>query len=273
MRLGLKLGRNGGFIGCSNYPNCSYTRPLAVDTAEGAEADTSPRELGRDPETDLPVTLRKGPYGWYVQLGEAKDKEKPKRASLPKGLSPAEIDLQKALALLALPRTVGRHPETGEPITAGIGRFGPYIKHGSTYKSIGADDDVLTIGLNRAVSLLAEPTKGRGRGGASGGGRSLGEHPADGKPVTVGSGRYGPYVRHGKLFASIPRDTDPGEVTLDQAVQLLEAQATKAKEGGKAPRAKSRAAAKPKPESGGSAKPKAKSAVSATGRRRTASGD
>jgi DNA topoisomerase I len=272
-RLGLKLGRNGGFIGCSNYPNCSYTRPLAIDTAEGADADTSPRELGRDPETDLAVTLRKGPYGWYVQLGEAKDKEKPKRASLPKALSPADIDLSKALALLALPRTVGRHPETGEPITAGIGRFGPYIKHGTTYKSLSADDDVLTVGLNRAVSLLAEPSGGRGRRGPGGGGRSLGEHPADGKPVTVGSGRYGPYVRHGKLFASIPRDTDAGAVTLEQAVQLLEAQAAKAREGGKAPRAKSRAAAKPKPkpQSGGSAK-KAKSATAAN-RRRTASGD
>ncbi|HVG82550.1 MAG TPA: topoisomerase C-terminal repeat-containing protein, partial [Methylomirabilota bacterium] len=195
------------------------------------------------------------------------------RASLPKALSPADIDLSKALALLALPRTVGRHPETGEPITAGIGRFGPYIKHGTTYKSLSADDDVLTVGLNRAVSLLAEPSGGRGRRGPGGGGRSLGEHPADGKPVTVGSGRYGPYVRHGKLFASIPRDTDAGAVTLEQAVQLLEAQAAKAREGGKAQRAKSRAAAKPKPkpQSGGSAK-KAKSATAAT-RRRTASGD
>jgi DNA topoisomerase-1 len=273
-RLGLRLGRNGGFIGCSNYPNCSYTRPLAIDTAEGAEADTSPRELGRDPETDAPVTLRKGPYGWYVQLGEAKDKEKPKRASLPKTLSPAEIDLHKALALLALPRTIGRHPESAEPITAGIGRFGPYIKHGSTYKSLGADDDVLTIGLNRAVSLLAEPSSGRGRRGAGGGGRGLGEHPADGKPVTVGNGRYGPYVRHGKLFASIPRDTDPEAVTLDQAVQLLDAQAAKAKDGGKAPRAKARngAAPKSKAKPGAAAKPKAKSGAAST-RRRTASGD
>jgi DNA topoisomerase-1 len=271
-RLGLKLGRNGGFIGCSNYPNCSYTRPLAVDTADGAEADTSPRELGRDPETDQPVTLRKGPYGWYVQLGEAKDKEKPKRASLPKGLSPAEVDLSKALALLALPRTVGRHPESGEPITAGIGRFGPYIKHGSTYKSIGADDDVLTIGLNRAVSLLAEPASGRGRRGAgSGGGRSLGEHPADGKPVTVGNGRYGPYVRHGKLFASIPRDTDPGAVTLEEAVQLLEAQAAKAKDGGKAGRVKTgNGSAKPKPRRKAQAKTASKSKAPAT-RRRSAS--
>jgi DNA topoisomerase-1 len=244
----LRLGRNGGFIGCSNYPNCSYTRPLAIETAEGGEADTGPRNLGIDPETDAPVTLRKGPYGWYVQLGEAKDKEKPKRASLPKTLSPADVDLGKALALLSLPRTVGRHPESGEIITAGIGRFGPYIKHGSSYKSLGRDDDVLTIGLNRAVSLLAEPSSQRGRG--AGGGRSLGEHPSDGKAVSVGSGRYGPYVRHGRMFASIPKGTEPETVTLAQAVELLQAQAAKAKNGGKS---KPRSRAKTKTEAGAEA--------------------
>jgi DNA topoisomerase-1 len=202
-----------------------------------------------------------------VQLGEAKEKEKPKRASLPKSLSPADLDLQRALALLALPRTVGRHPESGEPIAAGIGRFGPYIKHGSTYKSLGADDDVLTIGVNRAVSLLAEPSRGR-RGGNAGGGRSLGEHPQDGKPVTVGSGRYGPYVRHGRLFASIPKDTDPDAVTLDKAVELLNAQAAKAKGGSKAksaPRGKAKKAeAEAETEIATPAKP--------ARRRRTASG-
>ncbi len=248
-RLGLRLGRNGGFIGCSNYPNCSYTRPLAIEAAEGGEADTGPRNLGVDPETDAPVTLRKGPYGWYVQLGEAKDKEKPKRASLPKTLSPADVDLGKALALLSLPRTVGRHPETGELITAGIGRFGPYIKHGITYKSLGRDDDILTIGLNRAVSLLAESSKERGRG-AGGGGRSLGEHPSDGRPVSVGSGRYGPYVRHGGVFASIPKGTDPETVTLARAVELLQAQAGKAKNAGKS---KARSRAKAKAEGGAEA--------------------
>jgi DNA topoisomerase-1 len=264
-RLGLRLGRNGGFIGCSNYPNCTYTRPLAVETAENGEAEAGPRQLGRDPETDAPVTLRKGPYGWYVQLGEAKEKEKPKRASLPKSLSPADLDLQRALALLALPRTVGRHPESGEPIAAGIGRFGPYIKHGSIYKSLGADDDVLTIGVNRAVSLLAEPSRGR-RGGSAGGGRSLGEHPQDGKPVSVGSGRYGPYVRHGRLFASIPRDTDPDAVTLDQAVELLNAQAAKAKGG---PKAKSAPRGKAKKADAGT---ETATPAKPARRRRTASG-
>ncbi len=262
-RLGLRLGRNGGFIGCSSYPNCTYTRPLALETAEGPEADAGPRDLGRDPESDAAVTLRKGPYGWYVQLGEAKAKEKPKRAALPKTLPPAEIDLEKALALLSLPRTVGHHPESGEPITAGIGRYGPYIKHGGTFKSLGAGDDVLSIGLNRAVSLLAEPQTGRRHGG-QGGGRSLGEHPADGKPVTVGSGRYGPYVRHGRLFASIPRDTDPQTLTLDRAVQLLEAQAAKS-----ADASKSKARSRTKP----TAKSKVEADAPTPRRRRAGSGN
>ncbi len=230
-RLGLRLGRNGGFIGCSIYPNCSYTRPLAIETANGGETDAGLRMLGPDPDSNAPITLRKGPYGWYVQLGEAEKKQKPKRASLPKNLSPADVDLEKALALLSLPRTIGSHPESGEPITAGIGRFGPYIKHGSRYKSLAAEDDVLTIGLNRSVSLLAEESRHRGRR-AGGSGRSLGDHPADGKPVTTGSSRYGPYVRHGRLFASIPKGADPETITLAQAVELLATQAAKAGNGG-----------------------------------------
>jgi DNA topoisomerase-1 len=261
-RLGLRLGRSGGFLGCSNYPNCTYTRALAVENGEGGE-DAGPRNLGLDPESEAAVTLRKGPYGWYVQLGEAQNKEKPKRASLPKSLSPADMDLDKALALLALPRTIGRHPESGEPITAGIGRFGPYIKHGPTYKSLGVDDDVLTIGLNRAVALLAEPSKGRGPRGA--GGRSLGNHPEDGKPVTVGTGRYGPYVRHERLFASIPRDVDPQSITLEQAVELLQAQAAKGKNGSKAK--------KTTPGSGKKGKASRQAEKPASGRRRAATSE
>jgi DNA topoisomerase-1 len=173
------------------------------------------------------------------------------------------MDLNKALALLALPRTIGRHPESGEPITAGIGRFGPYIKHGPTYKSLGVDDDVLTIGLNRAVALLAEPSKGRGPRGA--GGRSLGNHPQDGKPVTVGTGRYGPYVRHERLFASIPRDIDPQSVTLEQAVELLQAQAAKGKNGSKAK--------KTTPGSGKKGKASRQAEKPASGRRRAATSE
>src|SRR5262249_50843879 len=150
------------------------------------------------------------------------------------------VDLVKALALLGLPRTVGRHPESGEPITAGIGRFGPYIKHGAAYKSLGREDDVLTIGINRAVALIAEA----GSGKPARQGRRLGNHPGDGKPVTTGSGRYGPYVRHGRTFASIPKDTDPDGVTLDQAVELLRVQSEKAGARDKAkPRGRGRAGA------------------------------
>ncbi len=233
-RLGIKFGRNGAFIGCSNYPDCRYTRPLAVP-GEGEDlaalGDTGPRELGSDPATGLMVSMRKGPYGPYVQLGEApadkKDKkaEKPKRASLPRGMVPAETDLETALALLALPREVGKDPESGEPILAGIGRFGPYVKRASTYKSLAADDDVLTVGINRAVALLAEPSRGRGRNVEPG--TAVGDHP-EGGPITLHKGRYGPYIRHGKLIASLPRSMDPTELTLDGAVTLLAAQAEKA---------------------------------------------
>jgi DNA topoisomerase-1 len=245
-RLSLKLGKFGAFIGCSNYPNCRYTRPLGVENGdgEGSELAAGPRELGLDPESGLQVTLRKGPYGNYVQLGEG---EKPKRASLPKGMSPAEVDLEKALKLLSLPREVGRHPD-GEIITAGIGRFGPYLKHGKVYKSLGRDDDVLTIGLNRAVSLLAEPRKG-GRAQRTPL-RTLGNHPADNAPVEVFQGRYGPYVSHAGVNATLPRDMAPEEVTLEEALPLLAAKGNgkakgngRSKINGKAPR---KGAAKPK---------------------------
>ncbi|MEI8394404.1 MAG: type I DNA topoisomerase [Rhodospirillaceae bacterium] len=249
-RLGLKLSKNGAFIGCSQYPTCRYTRPLAVAGAgsddEARIALEGPRLLGTDPDTGLPVTVRRGPYGAYVQLGpadepappppppegEAKPKTrkkkadavaKPKRVSIPKGLQPTEIDLDTGLRLLSLPREVGRHPESSETITAGIGRFGPYLKHGPAYKSLADDDDVLTIGLNRAVVLLAE-TKVRS---ATPAGRVIGDHPVDGKAISAGAGRYGPYVKHGSLYASLPKGLEPDEVTLAQALELLEAKAAK----------------------------------------------
>jgi DNA topoisomerase-1 len=236
-RLGLRLGRNGGFIGCSNYPDCRFTRPFAVP---GEEEDhgidlTNPVVLGKDPESGKDVTLRKGPFGVYLQLGEAEGDEKPRRASLPKNLAPAEVDFDKGLALLALPREIGSHPEDGKAITAGIGRYGPYVKHGSTYRSLTDGDDVLTIGLNRAVALIAEAPARRQSAG-----RQLGEHPEDGKVVSQGKGRFGPYVKHGKLYATIPADIDPETVTLEQALPLLQAQAEKkaAKGGGRKTAAK-----------------------------------
>jgi len=224
-RMGIKLGKFGAFIGCSNYPDCKHTRPMGIEGADGEGAQ--PRELGIDPATKLPVALKKGPYGLYVQLGEGADGEKPKRSSLPKGIAPADLDLDKALKLLALPREVGPHPEDGEIITAAIGRFGPYIKHGKIYRSIPKDDDVLTIGLNRAVSLLAEPRAQRR--GAPAPLKTLGNHPTDGAPVNLFSGRYGPYVKHGDINATVPSDISPDEITLQQAVDLIAARPQAAK--------------------------------------------
>ncbi len=240
-RLGLKLGRSGGFIGCSNYPNCRYTRPLAVPNGgeDGAGAEfAGPRELGADPETGEIVTLRKGPYGLYVQRGEPtgpKGKNKPPRASLPKGFAPEDVSLNKALALLALPRTVGAHPDTGQPITAGIGRYGPYVKHEATYRNIPDGEDVLIIGLNRAVALIAEAPARRG----SNAGKQIGPHPSDGKPVTLHSGRYGPYVKHGRTIASLPKGESEDEISFERAVDLLAAKAAKGK-----PKAKTSARSK-----------------------------
>jgi DNA topoisomerase I len=219
-RLSLKLGKFGAFIGCSNYPNCRYTRPLALDAESEDAAD---RALGADPQSGLEVSLKKGPFGPYVQLGSADGEAKPKRVALPRPLKAAEVDLDTALRLLALPREIGRHPETGEPITAGIGRFGPYVKHGSTFRSLGGEDDVLTVGLNRVVVLLAEPVDGRRRR-APQPLRELGPHP-DGGAVGLYQGRYGPYVSHNGTYASLPKAADPATLSLDEAVRLLREQA------------------------------------------------
>jgi DNA topoisomerase I len=216
------LGKFGAFIGCSNYPNCRYTRPLALG-AEGEENAAAETLLGTDPGSGLPVFLKKGPYGHYVQFGPDTG-DKPKRVAVPRSMKPAEIELETALRLLALPRPLGRHPETGETIVAGIGRFGPYIKHGSTFKSLPTDDDVLTIGLNRAVVLLAEPSAERRRGPQVL--RELGEHP-NGGTVALCRGRYGPYLSHNGVFASMPRTADPDTFSLEEAVRLLAAQQKK----------------------------------------------
>lgn len=235
-RLGLKLGKTGAFIGCSNYPECRFTRPLAVvdaDNPEAANEFEGPRDLGTDPETGLPVTLRKGPFGHYVQAGPgpvvAKG-EKPKRASLPPGYQPADVDLDLALRILALPREVGIHGETREMVLAGIGRYGPYLKHGAIYKNIPAGDDVLTIGINRATELLAGTNARPGRAPAAAA-RVVGDHPKDKKPVTLHAGRFGPYVKHGQVMASLPKSVSADALTLEQAVDLLAAKAGKGKPG------------------------------------------
>jgi DNA topoisomerase I len=226
-QLSLKLSKFGGFIGCTNYPECRYTRQLSATGANGA-VDGGTKQLGLDPVTGLEVTLRSGRFGPYVQLGEAVEGEKPKRAGLPKGLAPDDVDLARALALLSLPREVGKHPDDGAPILAGIGRFGPYVQHNKTYANIEAGDDVLTIGQNRAVTLIAEKiAKGpRNSRFSPAPGRPLGEHPDKGGPIVVKSGRYGPYVSHDGVNASLPSDKTPESVTLEEAVSLIDARST-----------------------------------------------
>ena len=225
-RLSLKVGKFGAFIGCSNYPECRYTRQLADTNGEKASLAGEAKVLGTDPETGLEVTLRTGRFGPYVQLGESNGEEKPKRASIPKGTDPEHIDLERALALLALPREVGLHPETGKPIVAGFGRYGPYVQHDGKYASLSAPEEVFEIGINRAVSLLAEKAANR-RPRASSVVKELGDHPQLGGKVQVLSGRYGPYVRHGKVNATLPKDRDPEQVTLQEAVELIAAKSAK----------------------------------------------
>ncbi|MBW4035728.1 MAG: type I DNA topoisomerase [Proteobacteria bacterium] len=255
-RLGLKLGRYGSFIGCSNYPECQYTRKLAIDGAED-DGDTlrdGMKVLGANPD-GIPVTLRRGPYGLYIQLGEPdpEDKKaKPRRAALPKGVTGDDLTLEQALGLLSLPRIVGVHPETKAEIQAGIGRFGPYVKMGPIFASLDRDDDVLAVGLNRAVMVLAKKQEGI---------RELGPHPKGGDPVMVRKGRFGPYAQHGKTVANLPRGTELDTITLDEAVALLTEKgktlAPKGKKGGK-PSAK-KPAAEPRPA--GAKKPPTKAAV------------
>ena len=266
-RIGLKLGRFGGFVGCSNYPECKFTRQLSV----GPDGNGGGmRKLGEDPDTGLEVTVRGGRFGSYLQLGEAtKDEDgeavKPKRASLPKGVTPDEVTLEQALRLLSLPREVGKSSEDGEPIIAGIGRFGSYVKHGKTYANLETGDDVTTIGLNRAVTLIAEKRANPGKGRRFGAdpGKVLGEHPQKGGPVTVKNGRYGPYVTNNGVNATLPSDKTPDTITLDEAIVLLDARAERT--GGMTSRRKRPARAK-------TAKPAAPPKAPAKAKKRAAAG-
>lgn len=225
--LGLKLGKFGAFIGCSNYPECNYTRPLEIQgegSGDGPDLDSGPVELGRDPETNRMVTLKKGPYGVYVERAPANPedkKDKPKRQGLPRGLSASDVTLDVALQLLSLPRLLGYHPEDGEKIEAGIGRFGPYLKHGARFVSLKGDDDVLTIGMNRAVEVIAN-TPAKGARTAAAKLRDIGEHPTEKQPMELHNGRYGPYVKMGKIMASLPKGTDADTLTVEEAAALID---------------------------------------------------
>jgi len=263
-KLSMRTARSGGaFIGCSNYPECRYTRPLGGEE-EGAISDTV---LGKN-DDGVDIWLKNGRFGPYVQLGEPEpdSKEKPKRASIPKTMTPEAVDLEKAIALLSLPRLVGAHPEDGEPIETAIGRYGPYVKHNKTYANLKDPEEVFTLGMNRAVELIAEKIANPGRGRtAQKALKELGEHPSEGGPVNVMEGRYGPYVKWGKINATIPKEMDPATIDMDAAVAMIAEKAAKAPKkkaaAKKKPAAKKKAAAKKKPAA---KKPAAKKAAKKT---------
>ena len=239
----VRVGRYGPYVEVQNNGE-SKTASLPDDwtpgdvTAEKLEeliqaADEGDTLLGVHAAHDMPVFLCRGPYGYYVQLGDKEVEDKPKRKSIPKGIDPLEVDLAQAVALLDLPRPLGNHPETGNEITTDIGRYGPYVKHGSTFASLAKEDNVLKVGLNRALELLAKKeSKSKAL-------KVVGNHPESGDPIELFEGRYGPYVKHGKINASIPKGTDPESVTVEQAVELLNARAARKKSGGGRRRKKS----------------------------------
>jgi DNA topoisomerase-1 len=242
-RLALRGGKFGAFVACANYPECKYTRQFAQPGGSG-EGGGDDAVLGNDPETGLPVERKTGRFGPYVQLGEGKDA---KRASIPKDLD--DFDLEWALKLLALPRIVGQHPETGLDIEANIGRYGPYLRHDGKYGKLANTREVLEVGMNRAVDILAQAAN-RGAGGGRAKAepiKALGVHPTSGGEMKVMPGRYGPYVTDGTTNATLPRDMKPEDVTEAQAIELIDTRAAKgppAKKGRKKAPAKKKAAPK-----------------------------
>ncbi|MBJ7319671.1 MAG: type I DNA topoisomerase [Brevundimonas sp.] len=257
-QLSLKTSRFGAFIGCERYPDCKYTRPVASPSAEDGSAESGDRELGIDPETGQPVQLKIGRFGPYVEITPPEG-DKPKRSSLPKGWSPASLTLDQALRLLALPREVGVHPEDGKMITAGLGRYGPFVLHAGTYANVSDIDEVFEVGLNRAVALLAEKRAGRpGRGAATAPLKDLGAHPETGEPIHVMAGRFGPYVKSGKINATLPKGTAPEDLTLEDALPLLAAKAGAAPKKKAAAPKKAAAAKKPAAKKAPTKKAKAK---------------
>jgi DNA topoisomerase-1 len=256
-QLALRGGKFGAFIACSNYPECKYTRRFAQAGGEAVE-DTGPEQLGHDPETGLPVERKSGRFGPYIQLGEGADA---KRASIPKDAG--ELTLELALKLLSLPRVIGNHPETGEPIEAAIGRYGPYLKHAGKYARLSSTAEVFETGMNAAVVKLAEAAAGAGRpqrGAARAPLKELGNHPRTEAPIKLMEGRYGPYVTDGTTNATLPKTIAPDQLTLEEAAQLIDARAEAAPAKKKAP-AKKAAAKKPAAKKPAAKKAPAKKAV------------
>jgi len=235
--LAKKLSKYGSFISCTDYPECKYKRSLNGEAQDDASARV---ELGEHPEAKQPVLLLRGPYGHYVQLGEAVkgEKIKPKRVSWPKEMPLEQADLAAALKLLSLPRELGAHPETGKKVIVNIGRFGPYIGHDGKFKSIPRSDSIFDISLDRAAELLAQAREGNTVL------RTLGDHPDDKASVEICSGRYGPYARHGKVNATLPKGVSPDEITLEEALELIAAKAAKGGTGKTKPTKKPAAKAK-----------------------------
>lgn len=225
-QLSLKTGRYGAFIGCTLYPDCRFTRPFSGDEEQLSDVE---RLLGTDPDTGLEVHVKNGRFGAYIQLGEKSEElASPKRAGIPQGYSAADMTLEYALKFLSLPRSVGTHPETQDEISADIGRYGPYLRSGKQSASLENVEDVFTIGVNHAVTVLAEKKTSRGQRGPNKSViQELGEHPDDGKPVRVMDGRFGPYVKHDKINATIPKDENPAEISMERALELVEARRAK----------------------------------------------
>ena len=228
-RLSMRTSRSGSaFIGCSNYPECRYTRPMSGNNTDQESASLIDKLLGTDNDQNV-ISLKTGRFGPYVQVGEQSDpKIKPPRASIPKGMNPESVDLEKALKLLALPRELGPHPTDGVIIEAAVGRYGPYVKHGRVYANLTDPEEILIIGMNRAVELLEEKIKNGGGYAAAKALRELGEHPDSGM-IDVMDGKYGPYVKWKKVNATLPKGTSPEKVTLEEAIQLINEKSAKKK--------------------------------------------
>jgi len=253
----MRTARSGGaFIGCSNYPDCRFTRPFGPPGTESSSIGPDGKLLGHDGAD--PISLRDGRYGPYVQRGTVTEENpKPPRMSIPKSWSLDELTFEKAVQLLSLPREIGPHPEDGVMIESSIGRFGPYVKHGTLYANIGDIDEVWSIGMNRAVEELAKKAARSGRGAAAKPLHELGEHPSEGGPVNVMDGRYGPYVKWGKVNATIPKEIEPAQVTMELAVDLIAQKApakTKKAAAKKKPTAKKTTAKKPTTKKSAAAK-------------------
>jgi DNA topoisomerase-1 len=244
-RLALRGGKFGAFVACSNYPECKFTRRFGQGGEEAGAVDSGPTVLGADPATGEEISIRSGRFGPYVQQGEGKEA---KRGSIPKDVPQADVDLGWALNLLSLPRTVGTHPETAKPITASIGRFGPYLAHDGKYARLQSTAEVLETGMNAAVAKLADAANGagRGRGAAREPLHVLGPHPRTELELKVMEGRYGPYVTDGTTHASLPKGAKPEELTLEEGAQLIDERAAKTvpKKTKKAPARKAAAKAK-----------------------------